>query len=133
MSMRSLVMQAIINDPEMNLLGIDNLSAFAVDVDTPEDRPFLQLRWGRNDVALSKTEIGRRTLTIWVHDQPGDYGVIDSVIFRLRALLPTLAGQSNGLGHLTAVEWSGDSEDLADDGHRTIARNSSFVLVGSGQ
>jgi hypothetical protein len=126
-------MQAIIADAGMNALGINNASAFAVDVDTPDARPFLQLRWGRNDVALSQTEVGRRTLTIWVHDQPGDYGVIDSIVLRLRALLPTLVGQSNGLGYLIAVEWSGDSEDLADDGHRTIARNSSFVLVGSGQ
>jgi hypothetical protein len=126
-------MQAIIADAGMNALGIDSTNAFAVDVDTPDTRPFLQLRWGRNDVALSQTEIGRRTLTIWVHDQPGDYGVIDSIVLRLRALLPTLVGQNNGLGYLIAVEWSGDSEDLADDGHRTIARNSSFVLVGSGQ
>lgn len=126
-------MQALINDPTLNGLGIDDDNAFAVDVDTPELRPFLQLRWGRNDSALSKTQIGRRTLALWVHDQPGDYGRIDSIILRLRTLLPTLVGQTNGLGYLIAVEWTGDSEDLADDGHRTITRHADFVLVGSGQ
>lgn len=131
--MRALIMQAIIADPLINALGITNDNSFAVDVDTPEQRPFLQLRWGTNQPALSKTQIGRRTLTLWVHDEPGDYARIDTIIFRLRELLPMLEGQSNGLGHLVAAEWSGDSEDLSDDGHRTIARWTSFSLVGSGQ
>lgn len=126
-------MQAIIGDATLNGLGITNQNSFAVDVDTPQDRPFLQIRWGRNDVALTKTEVGFRNLTIWVHDQPGDYTKIDTIILRLRALLPTLVGESNGLGFVMAVEWTGDSEDLSDDGHRTITRNTSFRLVGSGQ
>ena len=129
--MRALIMQAIINDPELNTLGIDDENAFAVDTDTPEYRPFLQLRWGRNNVGLDVAT--RRDLTIWVHDEPGDYGRIDSIILRLRALLPSLEGSSNGQGHLMAAEWTGDSEDLADDGHGTIARTTSFSLVGSGQ
>lgn len=95
-------------------------------------RPFLQLRWGQNNVGLDV--VTRRNLVIWVHDEPGDYSVkIDPILFRLRTLLPTLEGASNGLGHVVAVEWTGDSEDLADDGHKTITRNTSFSLVGSGQ
>lgn len=124
-------MTAITGDPVINALGIDSLNSFAVDVDTPQDRPFLQLRWGRNDVGLDV--VTRRTLTVWVHDEPGDYGRIDTIILRLRTILPALEGMSNGLGHVVAVEWTGDSEDLADDGHGTIARNTSFSLVGSGQ
>lgn len=131
--MRELIVQAIVNDSTLNGLGINDDSSFAVDVDTPQERPFLQLRWGGNEPALSQTEVGRRTLTLWVHDQPGDYGRIDTIILRLRAILPTLEGQNNGLGYLIAAEWSGDSEDLSDDGHRTIARWTSFSLVGTGQ
>jgi hypothetical protein len=131
--MRTLIFQAIIGDAVLNGLGITDASSFAIDVDTPATRPFLQLRWGANAIGLNKTAVTRRNLTIWAHDVPGDYGRIDSIILRLRALLPTLEGQSNGLGHLMAAEWTGDSEDLADDGHETIARNTSFSLVGSGQ
>lgn len=131
--MRELLYSAIISDPVLNGLGITDDSSFAVDVDTPQSRPFLQLRWGRNEVGLSKTEVGRRTVTIWVHDSPGDYGKIDAIILRLRELLPTLEGQRDSLSFLIAAEWSGDSEDLSDDGHRTITRNTSFTLVGSGQ
>lgn len=129
--MRAFIMQAIVTDVALNALGIVDDSSFAVDVDTPEQRPFLQARWGRNNVGLDT--VTRRDITIWVHDSPGDYGRIDSIILRLRALLPTLEGQDNGLGHLVAAEWTGDSEDLTDDGHGTIARTTSFSLVGSGQ
>ncbi len=125
--MRTTLFQAIIADATLIGLGIASENSFAGDVDTPEYRPFLQLRWGRNDIGLDV--VTRRTLNIWVHDEGGDYGRIDSIIFRLRLLLPSLEGTSN----IMAAEWTGDSEDLIDDGHKTIARYTSFSLVGSGQ
>lgn len=129
--MRALIFQAIVADATLAGMGITEDGSFAVDVDTPENRPFLQLRWGRNDVGLDV--VTQRNLTIWVHDVPGDYGRIDSIILRLRTLILSLVAQPNADGWLMGAEWSGDSEDLTDDGHRTIARNTSFVLVGSGQ
>jgi hypothetical protein len=130
--MRALVRSSIIADPTLNGLGITGSSSFAVDVDTPQARPFLQLRWGANVPGLDT--VTRRDLVIWVHDEPGDYSAsIDPIILRLRTLLAGLVGQNNGLGYVVAVEWTGDSEDLADDGHRTITRTTSFSLVGSGQ
>jgi len=129
--MRTLVFQAIIGDSSLNTLGITSDASFAVDVDTPQQRPFLQLRWGRNDEGLYTST--RRSLVIWVHDEPGDYTRIDNIILRLRALLPSLVPSRDDNGWLQGVEWTGDSEDLTDDGHKTIARNTSFVLVGSGQ
>lgn len=129
--MRALIYSELIADPILNILGITDSGTFAVDVDTPAARPFIQLRWGRNDEGLDV--VTRRTLTIWVHSEPGDYERIDLIIFRIRQLLPTLEARSNGLGHLVGVEWTGDSEDLSDDGHKTITRWTSFVLVGSGQ
>jgi hypothetical protein len=68
-----------------------------------------------------------------VHDQPGDYTKIDAIIYRLRSLIPSLVPSRDTQGWLQGVVWEGDSEDLTDDGHRTIARNTSFTLVGSGQ
>lgn len=129
--MRTLIYQAIIADTALNGLGIAGSSAFAVDVDTPLPRPFLQLRWGVNAIGLDVST--RRSLVIWVHDQPGDYSRIDSIILRLRALIPTLVGTSDAQGYLQGVVWEGDSEDLTDDGHKTIARHTEFTLVGSGQ
>lgn len=131
--MRALIFQALVADPVLNGLGINSASSFAIDVDTPQTRPFLQIRWGQNQIGLKNTAVSRRTITVWAHDEPGDYSTIDAILARVKALLPTLDGQSNGSGHLVSAEWTGDSEDLADDGHGTITRNASFTLVGSGQ
>lgn len=131
--MRSLVFSTLVGDSVLNAAGITSASSFAVDVDTPETRPFLQIRWGKNDIGLDGTAVTKRTLVIWVHDVPGDYTKIDAILTRVRTILPLLSGQSNGLGHVIAVEWTGDSEDLADDGHGTIVRNVGFSLIGSGQ
>ncbi len=129
--MRAILMQAIVTDPDINLDGVDEDAFFAVDVDTPQVRPFVQLRWGTNNPGLDV--VTRRFLTIWVHDEPGDYSRIDRIVFRLRQILPLLEGTVNGSQSILAVEWTGDSEDLTDDGHQTIARTASFELVGSGQ
>lgn len=129
--MRELVYAAVTQDATIVAAGVVPDGVIATDVDTPRERPFIQIRWGRNDTGLDV--ITRRQVTIWVHDEPGDYARIDLIILRLRQLLPSLVGMSNGLGHVVGVEWTGDSEDLADDGHRTITRWASFSLVGSGQ
>lgn len=129
--MRALVRQAILADSEIVSEGITGPNLFAVDVDTPEGRPFMQLRWGANNEGLDV--VTQRFLVVWVHDMPGDYDRIDRIILRLRTVLPALAGTTNGTQSILAVEWTGDSEDLSDDGHRTIARTASFTLVGSGQ
>lgn len=129
--MRTLLFSALTGDATLNGLGIVNSNSFAVDVDTPEDRPFLQLRWG--GVTEGLDVVTRRNLVVWVHDKPGDYSRIDLIMLRLRTLIPSLVPSTDGIGWLVGAEWAGDSEDLVDEGHKTIARNASFVLVGSGQ
>jgi hypothetical protein len=128
---RALIRSAIIGDATMNGLGIVGANAFAVDVDTPQTRPFLQLRWGV--VTPGIAVVNRRFLVVWCHDKPGDYSRIDQMLLRLRALLPTIVGISDSSGSVVDIEWTGDSEDLSDDGHGTIARTASFTVVGSGQ
>lgn len=129
--MRAILRTAILADSGILSEGIDSDNFFAVDVDSPIDRPFMQLRWANNNPGLDV--VTKRFLVVWVHDKPGDYSRIDRLILRLRQVLPGLAGVTNGTQSILAVEWTGDSEDLTDDGHKTIARTASFTLVGSGQ
>lgn len=129
--MRALVRSAILADPTLSGLGVVSQGVLAGDVDTPKQRPFLNLRWGQTLPGLDVVQ--RRTLEIWVHDKPNDYTRIDSILVRLRAVVVSVVGSSNGLGHVVGVEWTGDSDDLVDDGHDTITRTASFSLVGSGQ
>lgn len=129
--MRALVRSAIIADSVMQSLGVVPAGVFAGDVDTPDARPFLQLRWGRTDLGLDVVQ--RRNLVVWVHDQPNDFFRVDSIVVRLRTVLIQLVGMATDTGHVVAVEWLGDSEDLSDDGHGTITRTASYSLIGSGQ
>lgn len=130
--MRALIRSTITGDGTLAALGVVAAGVLSGDVDTPAQRPFLNLRWGGIEPGLST--VNRGTLTIWVHDDPGDYEFrINPILLRLRDLLLSLVGVQHGTGWLTVVEWNGDSEDLVDDGHGTITRNVSFTLIGSGQ
>lgn len=128
---RTLIRQLILGDIELAALGVVPAGVLSGDIDTPQVRPFLQLRWGTTQPGLSTVNF--RLLTIWVHDEPGDYApYIDPIAFRLRNLLPAQYALAHETGWLTSVEWSGDGDDGSDDGHGTIFRTTSYTLVGSG-
>lgn len=128
--MRSLIRSVIIADATLEGFGVVDGAVLAGDVDTPAERPFINLRWGPTNVGLSTVD--RRLITLWVHDMPGDYARIDAIIRRLKIILLSLEARAHASGYVLMVEWSGDSEDLIDDGHGTITRTTSFTLVSSG-
>lgn len=128
--MRSLVAQAILTDAQLRTLGVTEEALHAGDVDTPPTRPFVQLRWDETGVGIGAVDT--RRLVVWAHDEPNDYERIDAILRRIRVVLTALEAVQTTHGWLTLVEWNGNSPDLADDGHGTITRNSTFTLVGSG-
>ena len=130
--MRALIRSAITSDPELQSLGVVSEGVLSGDVDTPEQRPFLNLRWG--SVAPGMDVVNTSTLVIWVHDEPNDYEAkVNPILLRLRVIITGLVGVQHSTGWLTMAQWNGDSEDLVDDGHGTITRNTAFTLIGSGQ
>lgn len=129
--MRALVRLALIEDPILVGLGIVPLGVLTGDVDTPEQRPFIQARWNNTTPGIDVAS--RRDVVLWVHDTPGDYDRIDSVIRRIKTIMASLVGVPHSAGHLMVAEWTGDSADLTDDGHGTITRTTSFSVVGTGQ
>lgn len=130
--MRALIRNAIVSDPTLESLGVVASGVLSGDMDTPAERPFLNLRWGQVNPGMDVVNISN--LVIWVHDSPGDYEArINLILLRLREVITDLVGVQHTTGWLTAAEWSGDSGDLFDDGHGTITRTTSFTLVGSGQ
>lgn len=133
--MRKLVYSLLSADGDLNLYGITGASIIAEQsVDTPKARPFMILRWGVNLPGASSNGTTVRTLTVHVHDEPADYSIIDNIIKRVKTVLGNaVAMQEAGGGWLTQADWTGDSEDLADDGYGTITRNTSFRVVGSAQ
>lgn len=128
--MRTVIRQAIANDVTLAGLGVVPSGVLAGDVDTPTERPFIQLRWGETSPGLSTVD--NRVLAIWVHDQPGDYTRIDSIIRRIKQIFDGLTPVQHSTGWLLEIEWVTDSDDLTDDGHGTITRTTTHTLVGSG-
>lgn len=128
--MRAVVRSAIVADATLVTFGVTPEGVLAGDIDTPEPRPFLNLKWGTTNPAL-KGAAQQTTLVIWVHDNPNDYERIDNICRRLRVLLPSLVGMQDVNDYVSQIAWTGYGPDLKDDGHRTITRQANFTLNGS--
>ena len=64
--------------------------------------------------------------SIWIHDEPGDYGLIGDCLKLVRDALPYQVTETGGL----VCSWLGNSGDLANDLYKTITRNAQFNLLG---
>lgn len=129
--MRAVVRAAIIGDVTLASLGVVPEGVLAGDIDTPQPRPFLNLKWGTTNPASFGRVATQTALVVWVHDEPNDYERIDAICRRLRVLLEQLVGQQDTNDYVSQITWTGDSQDLKDDGHRTIARQSTYRVNGS--
>ena len=63
--------------------------------------------------------IRRRVYQIFVHDTPGDYTRIDSILVLLEGLFRDVEDQANSI---VRCEWLENSEDFRDDDMGTILR-----------
>lgn len=129
--MRAAIRLAIVGDSQLQALGVISSGVLSGDIDTPEARPFLNLKWGTTNPAPFGGAAQQSTLTIWVHDEPNDYERIDAICRRLRVLLPSLVGMQDTDDYVSQVAWTGDGIDLKDDGHRTITRQANYLINGS--
>lgn len=129
--MRAVIRQAIVNDATLQSLGVVENGVLSGDIDTPEPRPFLNLKWGTTNPTPFGGVAQQTLLVIWVHDDPNDYERIDAICRRLRVLLPSLVGLQDVDDYVSQVTWTGDGIDLKDDGHRTVVRQANYLLNGS--
>lgn len=106
--------------PPTSVYGAGSIGAI------PAEKPFIVMRFG--PVTRSIGNVG--TLTVWAHDEPGDYAKIDNILWHVRRLLDRAIPGEPGL---ITLQWTSDSADLADDGFGTITKNSSYRLTESSQ
>lgn len=126
-----IVRNTIVSDPALQGLGVTPNGTLSGDVDTPEERPFLNLKWGSRSPSVVNAAPTVTTLVIWVHDKPADYLRIDKILSRLRALLTSIEGVVMPDGsEVQVITWQGDGPDLQDDGHRTIVKVGNYQVVG---
>jgi hypothetical protein len=128
--MRAFIRSLIVDDPTLQALNVTPAGVFMGDADTPQERPFVQLRWGGTTPGVGAVD--RRSLVVWVHDNPGDYTRVDAVLTRIKALFKGVAAAPHSSGWISQLDWVNDSDDLTDDGHGTITRNTTHTLIGSG-
>lgn len=132
MTIRDLIYDTLTQDTILNGLGITEDNTFnSNDEDTPQGRPLMVLRWGGASVGLDVVNL--RSLTVWIHDKPSDYSVVDQALERVRTILTAMYGVNAGAAGkwVVEIEWTGDSDDLTDDVQNTVCRNSQYNLVGS--
>jgi hypothetical protein len=130
MTVRKVVGRALWSDTVLNGLGIVQTSLWSGDVDTPEPRPYMVLRWGDTSVGVGDSR--QRTLVLWIHDKGNNYDRIDSILRRSRIIITDIHGARTDTGWITAIDWITDSGDLSDDTTQTILRTSAYNIVASG-
>lgn len=113
------------DDELLQLISLEGILGGGALRSAPAQKPFLII--GINSAIRSNVRVPVGGMVITVHDDPGDYGLIDQILARVKELFDNVAP---GLPGSTVVEWLNDSQDLADDGYGTILRNSSYRLVG---
>jgi hypothetical protein len=120
---------AIENSAALQLLGLPADGTFQANAaDTISIRPFVVIRWEENRRAFA--DKGTQGLTVWVHDDLGDYTRIDNILEKIKEILTAMVHvQGSDQRIVTQVDWSGDSGDLYDDGYRTITRNAGFRVL----
>lgn len=144
--MRTLIAQAIANDAALQSMGLVPAAVLTGDVDTPQERPFVNLKWGTSNPGLRKTTAANNLVTVWVHDTPNDYSRIGAMLTRIKALLQAIEAAHwqetspwdannpsavSSQGWLYDVRWQTDSTDLVDEGHGTITRNAVYAAMSN--
>ena len=141
--MRGLIRQEILAIPELVALIPEDrwFGSGAVgnplnnEKDTPP-RPFAEIRFSLLTPGIS--HVRRRRCEIWIHDEEGNYDLIDKVIHLLFLNLNGLENvdfsdsETGEDSHLVVAEWVSDSTDLYDTGYRTNTKSTGYDLVGTG-
>ena len=144
--MRTLVAEALKNDPVLQTMGLVGTAVLTGDVDTPQERPFVNLKWGASNPGLRQTSTANNLVTVWVHDTPNDYSRIFAMLTRIRTVLQAIEAQHwqetspwdagnpsavSSQGWLYDMRWQTDSTDLVDEGHGTIARWAVYAIMSN--
>lgn len=126
--MRTLIRLALV--PVLAPVGVVDAAIVSGDADSVHLRPFVNLQWAETTPGMDR--VRRRTLVVWVHDEPADYTRVDLVVKTIRTTLEALAPAGDATGWLSGITWLTDSSDLRNDERGTILRTSTYLVVGSG-
>lgn len=108
-------------DEDTNIAALVGDRIYSTLDGSPDERPFIVIRFSG-----SVPDVGDfQDVAIWVHDDPGSYVRIDTLLGLIRTKLVGPVAQQDAV----AVVWQGDSPDLADDARGTVVRTASFRMA----
>lgn len=129
--MRAWLHATLVNAPTVTSLleaGAAGVLQVRSVTETPRQKPFVAHRVGSPTPLVKDDNLTLAMETpvqVWVHDRPGDYLLIDSILAEIRGVLEV----APAAGSFIQAGWIEDSEDLADPEMGTILRWSRYRLV----
>ncbi len=133
---RNAVYQALVNDPVLNSMGIDETTVFVnYSLDKKPDctGPFIVLRWENEDQSPFERVRSPRVLTIWVHyplELGPNFRMIDARLDAIDDVLLAMEHVAGADGEtVTCIRQTGRSGDLKDEGFQTIVRNVGYQIL----
>jgi hypothetical protein len=122
----------ILNNSEtLRSLGLPADSIYQADtVDSPEQRPFIVIRWGDDETGMGKTTT--RPFDLWVYDEFGDYNRADQIARAAAAELVALEQVPTDTGWIMSVLDRRKGGDLADEGFDALVVPYHLAAVANG-
>ena len=136
--MRPWLFDMLSNSPELRTLLNITFPELAVRIIPRESqttltnipRPFIVYGLGQTtNEGLGETnehEARRQFFQLWVHDEGGDYGLIDEI---LEILKDTFQGQSAPAFNVSHVLWLENSQEFSNETYNTLFRYSRFQAI----
>lgn len=129
-TVRDLVFSGITGDSILNTLGVDANHVWAAGaLEGPAPTPFLVLRWGATTKGFGP--VNSAPLTINVHDDSGNYDLINAILLRIRTVMIGLSASGVAANWIIDSQWLGDGEESQDDQYKTLMRSCDFSLVAN--
>ena len=134
MSVRDFVWELLGDDPLLNQLGLsrDNLfTNWSGDSPAAHYTNWVALRWGVAEAPVGRDAQARAVpLGVWAYDREPHYGNITDRLWRVRAILLSVAGaRIPGGGTLVQADWAGSSEDLHDATMGAVLRSEIYRVI----
>jgi hypothetical protein len=128
--MRAAAYQLVSENEELRSMGFTAESVHrSLGTESPEERPFIVMSWGNEDVAFRGT--GTEQLQVWVYDEPGSFDRIDKALDVIERLFTDSTHVQDGAGgYMSAADWRGRSADLFDDIFRCATRYGQVTVTG---
>ena len=115
----------------LGAIGLKSANIYTSGIDSPAGDVFLIIKFGGAEPGMAA--VNRTNVTIWAYDKDKDYLRIERMLKRIRQVFESIEAQQTAEGWITAIEWTGDGDDLYDDVYRASTRNTAFRVTDSGR